>query len=143
MFLHKLNLIVVRSLFSVNFYEDILSKEHQFSQKKKESCFKLVVGFIIKLIRIQIDEVSRIGRATQGVRVMNLGGTDRVVAVAKIVTEDEEEIVGEEDEAAVEAGSETESAQTESASVESPDSESLDAASPDAETSGASDGEED
>ena len=96
-----------------------------------------------KLIRIQIDEVSRIGRATQGVRVMNLGGTDRVVAVAKIVTEDEEEIVGEEDEAAVEAGSETESAQTESASVESPDSESLDAASPDAETSGASDGEED
>ncbi|MEM6792523.1 MAG: DNA gyrase subunit A [Acidobacteriota bacterium] len=44
-----------------------------------------------KLIRIQVDDVSRIGRATQGVRVMNLGSEDRVVAVAKIVTEDEEE----------------------------------------------------
>ncbi len=43
-----------------------------------------------KLIRSSIDGVSRIGRATQGVKVMNLGTDDRVVAVAKIVDRDED-----------------------------------------------------
>jgi DNA gyrase subunit A len=37
-----------------------------------------------KILRITAGSVSRIGRATQGVKVMDLGGEDRVVAVAKI-----------------------------------------------------------
>ena len=44
-----------------------------------------------KLIRINVDGVSRFGRAAQGVRVMNLGSEDRLVAVAKIVERDDEE----------------------------------------------------
>ena len=54
-----------------------------------------------KLIRSSVDGVSRIGRATQGVKVMNLGSEDRVVAVAKIVDRDED---GEDAEAAVDDG---------------------------------------
>ncbi|MCG8457625.1 MAG: DNA gyrase subunit A, partial [Holophagales bacterium] len=52
-----------------------------------------------KLIRINVDGVSRIGRATQGVTIMNLEAPDRVVAVAKIVSEDEAagEVAGETD----------------------------------------------
>ena len=46
-----------------------------------------------KLIRTNVDGVSRIGRSTQGVRLMHLGGDqDRVVAVAKIVESDDEEL---------------------------------------------------
>ena len=52
-----------------------------------------------KLIRTTVDGVSRIGRSTQGVRLMHLGGKDRVVAVAKIVERDDEaefeEVAGE------------------------------------------------
>ncbi len=44
-----------------------------------------------KLIRSSVDGVSRIGRATQGVKVMDLGTEDRVVAVAKIADRDEDE----------------------------------------------------
>ncbi len=43
-----------------------------------------------KLIRSSVDGVSRIGRATQGVKVMDLGTDDRVVAVAKIIDRDED-----------------------------------------------------
>ncbi len=42
-----------------------------------------------QIIRIETDSVSRIGRATQGVRVMNLAESDRLVAFAKIAEEDE------------------------------------------------------
>ena len=44
-----------------------------------------------KLIRSGVDGVSRIGRATQGVKVMNLGADDRVVAVAKILDREDDE----------------------------------------------------
>lgn len=45
-----------------------------------------------QLIRIPVnDEIRTIGRATQGVRVMNLGTDDQLVAVAKIVESEEEE----------------------------------------------------
>ena len=44
-----------------------------------------------KLIRSSVDGVSRIGRATQGVKVMDLGADDRVVAVAKIVDRDDDD----------------------------------------------------
>ena len=37
-----------------------------------------------KLIRTPVDGVSMIGRATQGVRVMDLGSDDRLVALAKV-----------------------------------------------------------
>jgi len=44
-----------------------------------------------KLIRINVEGVSRIGRSTQGVKVMDLGPEDRLVAVAKIVEREGEE----------------------------------------------------
>lgn len=43
-----------------------------------------------KLIRSGVDGVSLIGRATQGVKVMNIGSQDRVVAMAKVVERDDE-----------------------------------------------------
>ena len=43
------------------------------------------------LIRMNVDEVRRIGRATQGVRLIRLEDGDRVVAVAKLVEREEEE----------------------------------------------------
>jgi DNA gyrase subunit A len=45
-----------------------------------------------KLIRINVDGVSRIGRATQGVKVMDLGAEDRLVAAAKIDEAEGDEI---------------------------------------------------
>ena len=44
-----------------------------------------------KLIRINTDGVSRIGRATQGVKVMDLGRKDRLVALAKVVEREEDD----------------------------------------------------
>ncbi len=44
-----------------------------------------------KLIRSSVDGVSTIGRATQGVKVMDLGTDDRVVAVAKIIDREDDE----------------------------------------------------
>jgi len=49
-----------------------------------------------KLIRTEVSGVSQIGRSTQGVKVMNLGRGDTVVAVAKVVESDDEEEEGEE-----------------------------------------------
>ncbi len=52
-----------------------------------------------KLIRIPVAGISIIGRSTQGVKVMDLGGEDRIVAVARVPAEEAEEIVeGEEGE---------------------------------------------
>ena len=62
-----------------------------------------------KLIRINVDGVSRIGRATQGVKVMDLGADDRLVAAAKIVERDDEEI----EEAAAEGEGEAETEDSE------------------------------
>lgn len=42
------------------------------------------------IIRVQSDEISKIGRATQGVRVMKLRGDVNVMAVALTPHEDEE-----------------------------------------------------
>jgi DNA gyrase subunit A len=60
-----------------------------------------------KLIRINVDGVRQIGRATQGVKVMDLGSDDRLVAIAKIVDREEEEDEGEE------SGEPVETAETE------------------------------
>ena len=44
------------------------------------------------LIRMDIDDISVIGRSTQGVRLIRLGEDEFVATVAKVVKEDEEEI---------------------------------------------------
>jgi DNA gyrase subunit A len=43
------------------------------------------------VIRIPVDEVKRLGRATQGVIVMRLRGDERVSALAPVVDSDEDE----------------------------------------------------
>lgn len=42
------------------------------------------------MVRIPVDSISRIGRATQGVRVVNLKDDDRLVAAARVPESDEE-----------------------------------------------------
>ena len=37
------------------------------------------------VIRVAADEVATTGRSTQGVKIMNLKGDDRVIAIAKVV----------------------------------------------------------
>jgi DNA gyrase subunit A len=49
-----------------------------------------------KLIRILVDQVRTIGRATQGVKVMDLGGKDKIVAIAKVVKSEDEDVPDEE-----------------------------------------------
>jgi DNA gyrase subunit A len=50
------------------------------------------------VIRTQAKDISRIGRATQGVRVMRLDEGDSVVSAAKIVKEEEKDIAKKEEE---------------------------------------------
>lgn len=42
------------------------------------------------LVRTTIDGISQLGRATQGVRIMNVGAGDKVCAVSKIAKEEED-----------------------------------------------------
>ncbi|MBZ4652983.1 MAG: gyrase, subunit [Peptococcaceae bacterium] len=42
------------------------------------------------MIRVSVDEISTMGRATQGVKIMRLGEKDKVVALARIAGKDEE-----------------------------------------------------
>lgn len=44
----------------------------------------LLITEIGKVIRIKIEQVRPLGRATQGVRIINLGDNDRVVSIAKV-----------------------------------------------------------
>jgi DNA gyrase subunit A len=49
-------------------------------------------------IRVKIGDISLIGRVTQGVRVMNLGADERLVAVDVVMEkDDEQELVFEDD----------------------------------------------
>jgi DNA gyrase subunit A len=50
-----------------------------------------------KIIRISVDGVRVSGRSTQGVKLMDLGGEDRLVAVATIVERDEDEETSDSD----------------------------------------------
>ncbi|QSH40543.1 DNA gyrase subunit A [Lentisphaerota bacterium ZTH] len=82
-----------------------------------------------QLVRIPCDEIRTIGRASYGVRIMNLNNDDRITGVSKIVKvegEDDEEAGNEEDTSA-EGNTAIEGA--EAAASEAVDSES----SPDAE----------
>ena len=40
------------------------------------------------VIRMAIDDISRMGRATQGVRIMNLGEEDRVASIAQLASQE-------------------------------------------------------
>ena len=42
------------------------------------------------VIRTSISEISRIGRATQGVRIMKVADEEKVAAITKIKKEEEE-----------------------------------------------------
>ena len=44
-----------------------------------------------QLVRIPVDEIRTIGRASKGVRIMNLNADDRITGVSKIVKVEEEE----------------------------------------------------
>lgn len=46
-------------------------------------------------IRMAVEELRVMGRATQGVRLINLKGKDEIAAVCKVLHEDEEELDGE------------------------------------------------
>ena len=43
-----------------------------------------------RVIRTSISEISRIGRATQGVRIMKVADEEKVAAITKIKKEEEE-----------------------------------------------------
>ncbi|MFJ1473982.1 DNA gyrase subunit A [Capnocytophaga cynodegmi] len=47
-------------------------------------------------IRLPIDDLRIMGRATQGVRLINIKGNDSIAAVAKVMKEDEEDTITEE-----------------------------------------------
>ncbi|MFA5634847.1 MAG: DNA gyrase subunit A [Anaerovoracaceae bacterium] len=48
------------------------------------------------IIRIRADEVSKLGRATQGVKIMRVAEESNIIALAKVVREDEHEALLEE-----------------------------------------------
>ena len=48
------------------------------------------------MIRIGADTLRVMGRATQGVKLIDLRGNDEIAAVTKVKREDEEELEGEE-----------------------------------------------
>ncbi|MBP1644021.1 MAG: gyrase, subunit, partial [Acidobacteria bacterium] len=47
------------------------------------------------IIRTAVDGIREIGRSTQGVKLIDLEGEDRLVAIAKVLEREEEEPVGE------------------------------------------------
>ena len=49
-----------------------------------------------KMIRVGIESISKTGKNAQGVRIVRLDEDDKVVSVAKVVSENEEELLSEE-----------------------------------------------
>ena len=43
------------------------------------------------IIRIRANEVSKLGRATQGVKIMKVEDDTKIVAMAKVIREDEDD----------------------------------------------------
>jgi DNA gyrase subunit A len=62
----------------------------------KENQELLIVSTEGIMIRMPVEGISRLGRLTQGVKVMNLGEGDAVAAVARVVAEDDEDVALEE-----------------------------------------------
>ena len=44
------------------------------------------------ILRMQTDDVRAIGRATQGVKLIDIEGEDQVVSIAKLAERDEEDV---------------------------------------------------
>ncbi len=74
------------------------------------------------VIRVKADDISRLGRSTQGVKVMNVGDTDRVSAIARVsgskkrrtrTLEGQETLIEEADEASAREASQAEDYDTE------------------------------
>lgn len=75
-------------------------------------------------IRMSIEELRVMGRATQGVRLINLKGKDEIAAVAKVIKEDEDAVLIDEDGNVIppeEGASDTESGESGEAKEESGD----------------------
>ena len=47
------------------------------------------------ILRMQTNDVRSIGRATQGVTLINIEGEDKVVSIARLVEKEDEETVTE------------------------------------------------
>ena len=58
-----------------------------------------------KMIRMDVDEISEIGRATQGVRLITVGADEAVTGVAQVAREDGADEEGDEGDDPGEAGS--------------------------------------
>lgn len=56
----------------------------------------MLISFSGTIIRLSVSDISTMGRATQGVRLMNMRDEDRVVSVAKTIDEDFEDMKKEE-----------------------------------------------
>lgn len=77
-------------------------------------------------IRMSIEELRVMGRATQGVRLINLKGKDEIAAVAKVIKEDEDAVLIDEDGNVIppeEGASDTEAGEAGEAKEESGDAE--------------------
>lgn len=59
----------------------------------------MLISFSGTIIRLSVSDISTMGRATQGVRLMNMREDDRVVSVAKTIDEEEFEKIANKDEA--------------------------------------------
>jgi hypothetical protein len=55
-----------------------------------------------------VQEIREIGRNTQGVRCINLDGDDRVTAVARVVSEEKDDVGGADEAAPAGTGDSTE-----------------------------------
>ena len=55
-------------------------------------------------IRMMVSDLRVMGRATQGVRLINIKGTDSIAAVTKVLREEEAEEVSDEFQGAIEDG---------------------------------------
>lgn len=57
----------------------------------------MLISFSGTIIRLSVSDISIMGRATQGVRLMNMRKDDRVVSVAKTIDEEFEDLKNKED----------------------------------------------
>jgi DNA gyrase subunit A len=73
-------------------------------------------------IRLAVEDLRVMGRATQGVRLINLKGNDSIAAVAKVMREDEEEI-DEDTEQTEEGSGEINASQTDEIATDSQEEE--------------------
>jgi DNA gyrase subunit A len=66
-----------------------------------------------QMVRISADEIRTIGRASKGVRIMNLRDEDKITGVSKIVEVKDEDSRGDEEDSVPEASPENNNSSTE------------------------------